>query len=417
MKTVSIVGYGRFGKTLHRLLKDDFKITIGTRDNIPEIYQSETIFYCVPISSFNEVIKTHKKYFKDYHVLIDVLSVKEYPATVFKKHLKNLKTQAILTHPVFGPDSSKNGFTGLPMVMDRFLSNEQNFNFWKEYFAKKGISVMELSPEEHDRLAADSQGVTHFMGRLLEEFKFKPTIIDTLGAKKLHEVMDQTCNDTWELFLNLQNYNHYTKRMRIQLGKAYDKLYNKLLPKRVDPKHIIYGIQGGIGSFNEEAINAYTNKRKIKNFRIKYLFTTENVLKNLYEGNIDYGQFAIQNAVGGVVQESTHAMSKYKFKIVDEFAILIRHCLMKRKDIDVQSIDRIMAHPQNFAQCKTTMANKYPNLLKESGKGEFIDTAKTARALSKGKIAKNTAILGPSILAKLYNFDIIAENLQDSKEN
>jgi len=101
MKTVSIVGYGRFGKTLHRLLKDDFKITIGTRDNIPEIYQSETIFYCVPISSFNEVIKTHKKYFKDYHVLIDVLSVKEYPATVFKKHLKNLKTQAILTHPVF----------------------------------------------------------------------------------------------------------------------------------------------------------------------------------------------------------------------------------------------------------------------------------------------------------------------------
>ena len=27
------------------------------------------------------------------------------------------------------------------------------------------------------------------------------------------------------------------------------------------------------------------------------------------------------------------------------------------------------------------------------------------------------AILGPSILAKLYNFDIIAENLQDSKEN
>ena len=113
--------------------------------------------------------------------------------------------------------------------------------------------------------------------------------------------------------------------MRLRLGQSYDRLYNRLLPKRVDSKYIVYGIQGGIGSFNEEAILFYMDKKKVHNFKIKYLYTTEKVLKNLHEGNIDYGLFAIQNAVGGVVQESTYAMARYKFKIIDEFAIKIRH--------------------------------------------------------------------------------------------
>lgn len=431
MKTVSIVGFGRFGRVLYRLLKDDFIITLYNRTSIKDelnsnlkiardiknIYESEYIFYAVPISAFEQVIASHKKYFRDSHVLIDVLSVKEYPAAVLKKYLQNVKTQAILTHPMFGPDSSKNGFKGLPMIMNQFTANNDHYAFWKDFFINKNLNVIELSAQEHDKLAANSQGVTHFIGRLLEEVNFKPTTIDALGSKKLHEVVDQTCNDTWELFLNLQNYNKFTKNVRLRLGKAYDKLYNKLLPKRIDPKKIIYGIQGGIGSFNEEAILSYTQKRKIKDFSIKYLFTTENVLRNLHEGNIDFGQFAIQNAVGGVVQESTYAMARYKFHIVDEFAILVQHCLMKRKDVDMKEIKTIMAHPQNFLQCKDTLSKKYPSYNLVSGEGNLIDTAKSAWALSNKKIPTNIAILGPKNLARLYNLEIVEENLQDNKEN
>ena len=294
MKNVAIVGFGRFGKTLKRLLDQDFELTIINRKNVEEIVNSEVIFYCVPISAFESVIKKHKKHFKDNHLLIDVLSVKMHPKKVLSKHLRGLKTQALLTHPMFGPDSSKNGFKDLPMVMDKFRSSEKNFSFWKNFFAKKGLKVIEMSAEKHDQLAANSQGVTHFIGRLLGELKFAPTPIDSLGAKKLHEITDQTCNDTWQLFNDLQNYNPYTRSMLIKLGRAYDLL---------NRKNIIYGIQGGKGSFNEEAILFYTKKNKINNFKIKYLFTSEKVLKNLHEDNIDYGLFAIQNAVGGVVEE------------------------------------------------------------------------------------------------------------------
>jgi len=396
MKKIAIIGNGRFGQVLCELLKEDFFVSVfdsknsKTENDLNKIYGHEVIFFAVPISSFESVIKSHKKYFKENHLLIDVLSVKMHPKKIFNKYLKGLKTQALLTHSMFGPDSSKNGFSGLPMILDKFKTNDKNFAFWKNFFIKKGLKVIEMSAQKHDRLAANSQGVTHFIGRLLEKFNFKPTEIDSLGAKKLQEVMGQTCNDTWQLFSDLQNYNPYTKSMRVKLGRTYDLLYNQLLPKRVRKKKIIYGIQGGKGSFNEEALSFWGTKRLQNPYIVKYLYTSEKVLKNLHEGNIDYGLFAIQNVVGGVVEESTHAMAKYKFKIVKEFQILIRHFLMKRKDIDIKQIKTIMAHPQNFAQCKNNLEKKYPNLEQVSGRGNFLDTARCAEALAKNKIDKNT---------------------------
>lgn len=252
-KKISIIGFGRFGKTLYRLLKDDFQIQLF--DNRPSafknvilnartkvskdlksVYNSDVVFYAVPISSFAEVIRSHFRYFRDNQLLIDVLSVKIHPQNVFKKQLFQSKTQAILTHPMFGPDSSIDGFDDLSIMMNKFQASDENYLYWKEYFTKKGLLVVELTAEQHDRMAANSQGVTHFIGRILEDFNFEQTSIDTLGAKKLQEVRTQTCNDTWELFSDLQSYNPYTNKMRLKLGKSYNRLYNMLLPGRVDPK-------------------------------------------------------------------------------------------------------------------------------------------------------------------------------------
>ena len=79
MEKVSIVGFGRFGKVLYRLLKDDFNIKIYDKNKsvfrgvnlekkdkvtktVKEIYESSIIFYAIPISSFEKVISNHKKY-------------------------------------------------------------------------------------------------------------------------------------------------------------------------------------------------------------------------------------------------------------------------------------------------------------------------------------------------------------------
>lgn len=420
MKKISIVGFGRFGKTLHRLLKDDFNILTFTRKGgvgLEKIYESDVVFYAVPIAAFEEVIKSHKKYFKPDHLLVDVLSVKTHPKNIFEKYLKNSKTQAMLTHPMFGPDSSKNGFEGLPIILDKFKTNDENYNFWKKYFEGKKLHVIEMSADEHDKLAANSQGLTHFVGRLLEEFGMEKTAIDTLGAKKLLEVKEQTCNDTWELFTNLQHFNPYTKQMRLRLGDAYDKLYNKLLPKQINPDYITIGIQGGKGSFNEEAIQYFLKRNNITKYKIEYLHTSENVLRELYQGTIDQGQFATHNSVGGIVNESIEAMAKYKFNIVEQYAIKIAHALMIRKDASLKDITTIMTHPQSLAQCKQTLSQKYPNLKQTSGEGELVDHALVAKHLSEKKLPKNIATIGSKVLAKIYDLQIVEDNLQDLKEN
>jgi prephenate dehydrogenase len=433
MQQITIIGFGRFGKTLYRLVKDDFAVTIFTRSEIfeddkenltqhttiaktlEEAFANDTVFYAVPIVLFEEIIQQHQKYFEKRHVLIDVLSIKMHPQQVFEKYVPD--AQVLLTHPMFGPDSSKNGFEGLPIILDKFKTNEQVYAFWKEYFQKKNLRVIEMSAEQHDELAAKSQGLTHFIGRLLEKVNFESTEIDSLGTKKLHEVKEQTCNDTWELFIGLQTYNPFTRAMRLQIGQAYSQLYNQLLPKQVNPNHLIFGIQGGMGSFNEEALQAYITKKQIEHYKTEYLFTTEKVLKNLHEGNIDFGLFAISNSTGGLVEESIQAMAKYRFSIVEDFTILIRHFLMKRKDVKEKEITTIMAHSQVFKQCEKTLREQYPHLTLVTGENDLMDTAKAAEELAKGNLPKTTAILGPKTLATHFGFNIIAEELQDKKDN
>ena len=205
--------------------------------------------------------------------------------------------------------------------------------------------------------------------------------------------------------------------MRIQLEKSLNKIYNNLLPRRVDPKHIIIGIQGGKGSFNEEACRFYCKKEKIKNFKIKYLYTSINVLKALHQGEIDFGQFAVQNSVAGTVKETINALSHYNCKIIKEFEIIVNHYLLVKKGKKLSQIKKIISHPQALAQCKSTLAKKYPDKKLISGKGILIDQAKAAQYLSENKISENIAVLAPKICSKLYNLEVLVEGLQDRKDN
>jgi prephenate dehydratase len=76
-----------------------------------------------------------------------------------------------------------------------------------------------------------------------------------------------------------------------------------------------------------------------------------------------------------------------------------------------------MSHPQVFAQCKTTLPEKYPELKQISGQGELIDHANVAKQMAAKKLPKNVATMGSKVLAELYGLKIVEDNLQDAKEN
>lgn len=434
-RIVSIIGFGRFGQLWASVLKADFEVRVhdiseSTRSEAEALgvkfvelraaLEAEVVFYCVPISAFQKIFQQHTEIYSKMSgakLLVDTLSVKTHPKEVFDKLLP-AHHQALLTHPMFGPDSVKlNGLSGQPIVIDRYRSDEETFRYWEYYFASKKLRVVEMSADEHDRLAAESQGVTHFVGRVLGEFGFEPTSIDTLGARKLYEIKSQVCNDTWQLFVDLQTYNPYTRAMRIRLSDAQSKVFNELLPNRLYKDRLVVGIQGGRGSFNEEAALYYLSRTPDLEYELKYLHTTENVLLELHEGFIDRGQFAMHNSLGGIVRESVEAMSRYRCHIVEEFAIKISHALMIAPNVDFNQVDTIMTHPQVLRQCRNNLDKKYQNLKLTSGEGDLVDHAKVAELLARGELPTSIATMGSKVLAEIYGLQIIEAELQDAAEN
>lgn len=240
-KVISVYGYGRFGKLWANILAKDFKVKVYTRrgltnDEVDEgieisskedIFDCDALFFCVAISSLEEVLIDSKKYFKENCLYFDTCSVKVEPANWMKKHVPS-KSQIIATHPMFGPDSYLSTDDNLPMVMCNINAQVNVFEEWSNYFSTKKMDVEIMTVEEHDEMVAYSQGITHYVGRVLADLNLGPSAIDTLGYRKLLEIIEQTCNDTWQLFVDLQKYNPYTKKMRESLHESIEKIYSHL---------------------------------------------------------------------------------------------------------------------------------------------------------------------------------------------
>jgi prephenate dehydrogenase len=440
IKTCAVIGLGRFGALFAEILSANFSVVTfdidASRrkftparttfvDELSTALSADAIFYAVPISSFESVLEEHVKEHRDLlcgKLLVDLLSVKVHPAAVFARLLPALPgARTLCMHPMFGPDSVERqagslSIRDLKIVMDASMAPSDAAQL-KEVFAAQGALVLDLSCDEHDRQAAESQGLTHFVGRILDEFNMKATAIDTAGATGLLRIREQVSRDSWQLFVDLQTYNPYTIPMRVKLSAAQDKVFNKLLPNRIFKDRLVIGIQGGAGSFNEEAATHYMSRYPEQPYELIYLHTTENVLKALHEGRVDRGQFAMHNSIGGIVTESVEAMSSYNFEIVEEFAIKIAHALMIAPDAELSEIEKIMSHPQVYRQCAGNLKKKYPNLPQESGEGELVDHAKVAQLLGLGKLPKSVATMGSKVLARLNGLKIVEDNLQDLSEN
>ena len=179
----------------------------------------------------------------------------------------------------------------------------------------------------------------------------------------------------------------------------------------------IVGIQGGRGSFNEQAALTHLNDNGIDNFKLRYLHTTENVIKYLEQGDITFGQFAIHNTIGGVVEQSKKAIDGHEFDIVASYRIRIGHVLMIAPHAQLSDIDTIMTHPQVLLQCRQNLEKNYSHLKLISGEGELIDPAKVAELISVNQLPKNIAVASSAAMAKINGLTIVAENLQDTDDN
>ena len=245
MKTVAVYGYGRFGRCWADILADDFKVKVYSRrglspgevskkveiTNFEGLFECEAVFFCVAISSFEEVLIKSAPFARKETIFFDTCSVKVYPAQWMQTHLP-ADSSIVATHPMFGPDSYFEDSKDLPMVMCNISAKEEVFQYWVDYFSQKRMRTEIMTTDEHDEMVAYSQGITHYVGRVLADLNLMGTRIDTLGYSKLLEIIEQTCNDSWQLFLDLQKFNPYTQKMRLDLHESIEKIYMLLNTKK-----------------------------------------------------------------------------------------------------------------------------------------------------------------------------------------
>ena len=236
---VGIYGLGRFGRFWASLMAQRFEVVAYNRTpgrSVPEgvtevsfqeICDVDVLFLCVAISAMEGVVQELAPYIRTDMLVLDTCSVKVYPVDLMTRYLPP-SVPFIATHPMFGPDSGRDGVVGLPMIFCPIRCSEAQKDFWFDVFIDYGMQVYVMTADEHDREAAFSQGITHFIGRVLDTLELKDSAIGTKGYKRLLEIREQTCNDPMQLFFDLQRYNPHTHEMRMRLRESLDSVMRKL---------------------------------------------------------------------------------------------------------------------------------------------------------------------------------------------
>jgi len=197
-------------------------------------HKPDVIILSTSILSFASVLRRLPRDHLEGCLLVDVLSVKQHPKDMLlDETIVPASADILLTHPMFGPDSGKDGWQGLPFVYEvaRVGSDpakQARLDFALGLFKDPGCSMVPMQADRHDELAAGTQFVTHLTGRVLHRLRLAPCEIATRGFEALLQLVENTCKDSFDLFLALYRHNKSSRRQLDALAAALDEIRGEL---------------------------------------------------------------------------------------------------------------------------------------------------------------------------------------------
>ncbi|KAL0282228.1 UNVERIFIED_CONTAM: Arogenate dehydrogenase 1, chloroplastic [Sesamum angustifolium] len=270
---IGIIGFGPFAQFLVKtMIKQGHSIRANSRSDYTDLCtqlgvsffrdmnaflesNNDVILLSTSILSLSQVIKTLPlNCLRKPTLFVDVLSVKEYPRDLMLQVLPS-DSDVLCTHPMFGPESGRHGWKDLSFMYDKVrITNEATCSSFLQIFSSEGCKMMEMTCEEHDKLAARSQFLTHTIGRVLAEMKVEPSPIDTKGFQKLVEVTiylfssflrynrisllkreymqkESTSRDSFDLFSGLFVHNRFAKQQLREVELAFETVKQQLLKR------------------------------------------------------------------------------------------------------------------------------------------------------------------------------------------
>nr|ACG39182.1 arogenate dehydrogenase isoform 2 [Zea mays] len=249
---IAVVGFGNFGQFLARtLVAQGHTVLAHSRSDhsaaaaamgarfFPDAHDlcechPDVVVLATSILSAESVVRSlplHR--LRRDTLFVDVLSVKEFPKRLLLGALPE-EMDIICTHPMFGPESAPSGWTGLPFVFDRVRVGDScparraRAEAFLGVFAREGCRMVEMSCAEHDAHAAETQFLTHTVGRMLAALELRATPVDTRGYETLLRLVDNTCRDSFDLYNALFMYNDNSTELLHRLDWALGAVKRRL---------------------------------------------------------------------------------------------------------------------------------------------------------------------------------------------
>lgn len=167
------------------------------------------------------------------------------------------------------------------------------------------------------------------------------------------------------------------------------------------------GIQGIKGSFHHIVANNYFEE----NINLIEYLSFEELILNLFNDKIDYAIMAIENSTAGSIIPNYALIDEYGVNIVGEYYLQITHNLIALKGQSIEDIKEVQSHPMALLQCRDFFKNNADIVLIEDK-----DTAQVAKKISENKI-KGLGAIASDLASKIYELDIINDNIQTIKKN
>jgi prephenate dehydrogenase len=241
MRTIGIIGFGRFGELTTRYLAKAFSVAVFTRSDKTATIEAcgaqsvdfetacgqSVVILCMPISAMRETLRQAAPLLKKDALVVDVCSVKVYPVQWMRELLPD-SVSILPTHPMFGPDSAADSLQGCKIVLCPERISNQHCEKIKQWLEAQGLIVINSTAQEHDEKIAVSLSLTHFIGRSLSAFGARDMDIDTEGYKRLMHILGVVSHDTWQLFEDMHTYNPFAKAKRQAFIDAMTAIHERL---------------------------------------------------------------------------------------------------------------------------------------------------------------------------------------------
>jgi prephenate dehydratase/prephenate dehydrogenase len=247
---IGIIGFGKFGQFLAQTFVKSSEVyamargdcTVLAKDigcEYTPLYDmrpfikadNDVILISTSIISFEEVLRSLPKNLLKGKLVVDVLSVKAHAKNTMLEILPE-DCDILCTHPMFGPESGRYGWAGLPFLYDKVrINNIDRCESFLKIWEKERCKMIEMSCEQHDEYAASSQFITHLTGRILWQQNLVPTPIDTKGFQTVLNLVENTCKDSFDLFFGLYFYNTHSQALLKDIREALSRVERQLAAK------------------------------------------------------------------------------------------------------------------------------------------------------------------------------------------